>query len=193
MATAAAEEPPRALLGGINRWYWNIDKGNINFIQDKLIQEKDNIKSLNNNILVAYCGIPHVSSDVNKKWVNQFLSGENHDKWKEIVMISNDFSESIKACNYETAASLMNKETLIRLSMTPDVLDKTGTKLFKIANNFNCGARFTGAGAGGCIWAIGKSGNIKKLKLEWQNFIDKQDKAKLLDTAIDEKGIIIHS
>ncbi len=181
-----------AAFGGINRWYWTMGKNGIDFIQEQLIQDESVLKNLNKNILVAYCGIPHVSSDINKRWVNQFLSGQNRDKWKKIAMISENFSETVKACNYSMAASLMNKETRIRLSMTQDVLDKTGLALFELASNCECGARFTGAGGGGCIWAIGDTQNIQELKAKWQDFIEQQDEAELLNTAIDHNGIIIH-
>lgn len=60
----------------------------------------------------------------------------------------------------------MNEETEIRLAMTPDVLDETGKKLYESAKKIQCGSRFAGAGGGGCVWAIGSSDNISKLKYE---------------------------
>ena len=56
-----------------------------------------------------------------------------------------------------------------------------------------CGARFTGAGGGGCLWAIGEETDIDKLKAQWQKILDPIDGAMVLDTAIDPKGIFVHS
>jgi len=86
----------------------------------------------------------------------------------------------------------MNQETQIRLEMTPDVLDKTGTKLFLKAKNLHCGARFTGAGGGGCVWAIGRTAAMTTLNKEWKDLLLNEDKAVLLDTAIDTEGILTY-
>ena len=85
----------------------------------------------------------------------------------------------------------MNQETRIRLDLTPDVLDNTGKKLFEKAGQLNCGARFTGAGGGGCLWAIGNSPDIDRLKDEWRSITRTVEHAGLLDTAIDYQGITI--
>ena len=61
-------------------------------------------------------------------WVNQFLAGENREKWKLICGITEDFSRAVMAGDYEMAAAFMNKETGLRLEMTPDVLDGVGHK-----------------------------------------------------------------
>ena len=58
----------------------------------------------------------------------------------------------------------MIKETQLRLEMTPQVLDKTGKKLFEIARGHHCGARFTGAGGGGCLWALGETLAIRGIE-----------------------------
>ncbi|MCA1787855.1 MAG: galactokinase, partial [Desulfobacteraceae bacterium] len=72
------------------------------------------------------------------------------------------------------------------------VLDNTGIKLWESAKAEGCGARFTGAGGGGCLWAIGEETDIEKLKTQWQKILDSIDGAMILDTAIDPKGICVH-
>ena len=64
-----------AAFGGVNLWQWMFEKGHPTFVQKPLVSGDDALTSLNRNLLVAYCGIPHVSSDINKRWVKQFLSG----------------------------------------------------------------------------------------------------------------------
>ena len=180
-----------AAFGGVNQWHWTLKNGQPSVVQEPIFPHNQELTALNENILMAYCGIPHVSSDINKRWVNQFLSGQNRDKWKRIVELTADFSAAVKAKNFHRAAALMNQETQIRLDMTPDVLDDTGQELFKAAKAMGCGARFTGAGGGGCLWAIGTVSNMEKLRPQWQSILINKDQAHFLDTAIDPKGIMI--
>ena len=65
----------------------------------------------------------------------------------------------------------MNQETRIRLEMTPDVLDNTGKNLFESALQHQCGARFTGAGGGGCLWAVGEEENLANLNESWKSYL----------------------
>ena len=97
----------------------------------------------------------------------------------------------MKSGNFSLAVDLMNKETRLRLAMTPDVLDNTGKKLFEKAGQSNCAARFTGAGGGGCLWAIGESEDIKKLHPGWQDILASVEYGKILDTRVDNKGILL--
>jgi D-glycero-alpha-D-manno-heptose-7-phosphate kinase len=94
--------------------------------------------------------------------------------------------------SFKEAAQLMNRETAIRCELTPDVLDDTGTKLWESAKAQGCGARFTGAGGGGCLWAIGEESDIDKLKIQWQKILNPIDGAMVLNTSIDPKGIFVH-
>ncbi len=73
--------------------------------------------------------------------------------------------------------------------MTPDVLDKMGAKLVDLSVKNRCGARFTGAGGGGCIWAIGEVDDIDRLKDIWEKTLLSRKEACLLDVDIDSKGL----
>ncbi len=159
-------------------------------IKTKDVEKLEKLREFNNNILIAYCGIPHASKDINKRWVDEFLSGKNRDKWEEICKITLEFSESVKSGDFLSAKDIMNRETDIRLDMTPDVLDGTGMELFRTAREYGCGARFTGAGGGGCLWAIGESDDIMRLKKKWEILLACKEQALLLDTRIDIDGIL---
>lgn len=84
----------------------------------------------------------------------------------------------------------MNRETALRKKMTPDVLDDMGDKLAGAAVKHNCGARFTGAGGGGCVWAIGEEEDISKLKEVWQDLLSERETAYLLNAKIDANGVL---
>lgn len=202
-----------AAYGGVNCWYWKMGNKGLSFTRERVVAggnlilpsppfnpvgngvigQDEDVYDMNGNILVAYCGVPHVSSDINRRWVNRFLSGEDRDKWEKIIKITHAFSSAVKNGDFNMAASLMNKETLIRLEMTPDVLDKTGRELFESAVKHGCGARFTGAGGGGCIWATGEQNKLERLRGDWQAIVAKGDGADILDTTIDFQGILLNS
>lgn len=180
-----------AAFGGVNQWTWKMGKISPEFERMPIFEHEADMEAFNSNILIAYCGIPHVSKDINKQWIDSFVCGKTRGIFRKIANLTKEFSRAVKIQNFRQAADLMNQETLLRLEMTPDVLDKVGKKLFEKAVACDCGARFTGAGGGGCLWAVGESGDIKALMPLWQEILGKVEDAKILDTKIENKGILI--
>jgi len=180
-----------AAFGGVNQWFWKLHRGRPAFIRKPILKSND-IKVLNKRMLVAYCGIPHVSSQVNKKWVNQFICGENRANFGKIVKLTDQFAKALQDHKFSLAGKYMNEETLIRLEMTREVLDTIGKKLFEKALQLNVGARFTGAGGGGCVWAIGDKENIKDVRKDFMKILETQKEAQVLDTAVDFTGIKVY-
>ncbi|MCG8567319.1 MAG: galactokinase [Desulfobacterales bacterium] len=185
------QDQAAAAFGGVNLWQWKMERTGPGFDRVPLYEKEEEVIALNSNILVAYCGIPHVSKNVNKQWVDAFIQGDARSHFEKIVQITKKFHTALGDNDFSNAAHLMNQETRLRLELTPDVLDKTGKKLFERAWQKNCGARFTGAGGGGCVWAVGKSHDIEILKQEWQDVVSMVNDAAVLDTEIDSKGIVI--
>ena len=139
-----------ATYGGVNAWYWPRSVGEPIFRRKAIVARSD-LKKLQKHLLVAYCGVPHVSKDVNSRWVRQFLAGQHRELWSEIVACTHLFVEALRTGNLGGACAAMQKETDLRRSMTPEVLDDLGLALADSAAGHNCGARFTGAGGGGCL------------------------------------------
>ena len=124
--------------------------------------------------------------------MKQFLSGANRDLWADVIACTRQFAKALAGQNYKQAAVHMNRETGIRRKMTPDVLDKVGKRLAGIAVQNGCGARFTGAGGGGCLWALGEIENIDRLRPLWQESLSSRKGACLLDVGIDSKGVMVN-
>ncbi len=180
-----------AAFGGVHQWLWKMGDTSPEFEKVDVFENVRDENAFNSNILVAYCGIPHVSKDINKQWVNSFISGETRQDFKTIASLTKKFSGAVKSGNFSLAADFMNTETQLRLAMTPDVLDNTGKKLFEKAEQNNCGARFTGAGGGGCLWAIGEHEDIKTLRPFWEDILTSVAHGKILDTRVENKGILL--
>ncbi len=180
-----------AAYGGVHVWYWQDRPGQSHY-KRKVAVKKETHKELERRLLLAYCGKPHVSKDINGRWVQQFLAGKNRDLWREIIDQTHRFTAALADRNYRQATEYMNRETAIRREMTSDVLDNVGEKLVETALQNGCGARFTGAGGGGCIWALGGIENIDRLRPLWEESLSTRKEAGLLNVEIDTKGVVVH-
>jgi len=186
------QDQTAAAFGGANLWEWGFGDTGPKFNQLPLYDTDKDLEALNRHMLVAYCGIPHESRDINGKWVRAFKKGGVVSEFRDIIQITREFTSALKDKDFTNAGALMNQETRIRSKMTPEVLDNTGKKLFEKAEELNCGARFTGAGGGGCLWAVGEMDCIDALRTSWQDILDQVQSGLILDTAIDARGIQIH-
>ena len=181
-----------AVYGGVNRWDWQENVQAPPFRRKQLIPAAA-IPDINRRLLVAYCGIPHTSKDVNGVWIEQFLSGETRTRWIEIARCSNRFAEALERLDIFGAVTAMNREMTIRKEMTPWVLDDLGDGLVSAAIAVGCGSRITGAGGGGCIWALGEPDAIDRLRPVWGTLLSRREGARILDCGIDSTGVTIHS
>ncbi|MFC1798987.1 galactokinase [Thermodesulfobacteriota bacterium] len=156
-----------AVFGGINAWHWLPTERGVKLNRESL-SDKPHLKDFKRHLLLAYCGIPHESKHINSTWVDQFITGKHRNCWVEIVSCTKAFVAALKRPNYKAAVVAMNRETAIRREMTPEVLDRIGVKLVESAIETHCGARFTGAGGGGCVWALGSIRDIDRLRTKWE-------------------------
>lgn len=179
-----------AAYGGVNLWLWHGRVKEASFEKEVVVKKKS-FPDLEKHLLLAYCGIPHISANINREWIRQFLSGKERNRWAEIIHCTREFTTALEKQDYISAARAMNRETGIRREMTPEVLDSTGEKLARVAREQGCGARFTGAGGGGCLWAIGEIANIDSLRDIWEKILSETEEARLLDVCIDADGLLL--
>jgi len=177
-----------AAFGGVNAWTWTADPECLPFVRRPLVTGQD-LERLNRRLLVAYLGVTHVSTDVNGTWIRQFTGGKHRADWEAIIDLTRTFADAIQRLDMDTAVDAMNRETGIRKSMTPQVLDDLGDQLAAAAVQCGCGARFTGAGGGGCLWALGEPDSLAALKPEWERLLDRRSSAKILDCRLDAEGV----
>jgi D-glycero-alpha-D-manno-heptose-7-phosphate kinase len=180
-----------AAYGGVHVWHWRAGCGQSHF-KRKVAVKKRYHRELERRLLVAYCGKPHVSKDINSRWVQQFIAGKNRTVWMQILAETHQFAAALSERRYGQAATHMNRETALRREMTPDVLDRVGVQLADSALQNKCGARFTGAGGGGCVWALGEIENVDRLRPMWEETLSTRKEACLLDAQIDSTGVMVH-
>ena len=179
-----------AAYGGVNAWYWE-NTPSASVFRKKVLVSKTFHDDFSRHILLAYCGIPHESRQINRKWVDQFIEGSTRKEWIAIANHTRCFSEALCGRRYQRAGDIMNLETAIRQQMTPDVLDDMGMELIQAARKLDCGGRFTGAGGGGCVWAIGEISAIDLLRNTWEKILVQIPEARLLNVQIDSDGLIV--
>jgi D-glycero-alpha-D-manno-heptose-7-phosphate kinase len=179
-----------AAFGGVNAWQWLGDVRRAVYKRRRMDTDGYH-RELMRHVLVAYCGRPHESRDINGQWVRQFLAGRYRALWTDIVQLTRKFVQAVSGLDFRQAAEVMNQETAIRSRMTPGVLDEMGRRLSASAAERGCGARFTGAGGGGCVWAIGESKQIRRLRSDWLRLLEHFPQAGLLDVGVDRSGLKI--
>ena len=180
-----------AAFGGANLWHWQPDLDGAVFTKQPVFTGSQ-LKKISRHMLLAYCGAPHESKDVNGIWVREFLAGHHRNRWKEIIECTKKFVDALTRSNYKGAATAMNHETAHRREMTPEVLDAMGVKLVDAALQSGCGARFTGAGGGGCVWAVGALEDIDRLRRVWEKLLAERKRAGLLDNGIAVRGVVVN-
>ncbi len=181
-----------AVYGGVNAWFWRGTEHATPFVRKKILKKKQ-IRKMAAHILLAYCGSTHVSATVNSRWAHDFISGRHRKAWRRIAAYTREFIHAVGAGDYTAAAASMNREMALRKMMTPDVLDDMGRALVRTAAKRRCGARFTGAGGGGCVWAVGRRKDIDRLQPEWRRLLSRGGTSRLLDFNIDTRGLTVRA
>ncbi|MGD8366873.1 MAG: galactokinase [Desulfobacterales bacterium] len=182
-----------AAFGGVNAWHWIGKPWEGGGFKRVPLMDSPDFPALEDRLVVAYVGVPHASKDINGRWVARFLAGRDRRRWVDIIGLVHRFSESLSRKDFGEAARIMNLETEIRLAMTPDVLDPIGHRLTQAAASLGCGARFAGAGGGGCLWAIGQKAAIADLRRRWKEILVAREGARVLDVGVDSRGLLCQS
>ena len=188
LVPCGCQDQMAAAFGGVNAWYWN-GRGKDPWYIKKSLLEAGDASWINDRMLVAYCGAQHESKEINGLWIRGFLEGTHRRLWEEIVSCTADFIHAFSEKDLPGAIAAMSRDTAIRRQMTPGVLDKTGIELVKTAVDTGAGARFTGAGGGGCIWAFGEPDRISDLRPIWDAVLAGRKGGMLLDASVDMKGV----
>lgn len=179
-----------AVYGGVNVWYWRSPASRLPYTRRGIVKKAYH-RCLQRHLLLAYCGVPHSSSDINGRWVDGFVAGRHRGLWEEMVVCTAGFVKSLAGGDIEAAVGFMQRELALRCQITPNVLDETGGLLVQAAEEADCAARFTGAGGGGCLWALGPTANIDRLEKTWESIVSVRADACLLPLKIAARGVSI--
>lgn len=183
------QDQAAAVYGGVNGWHWNYSNSKSPVIREGLL-DSAGMRMLSDRILVAYSGIWHVSLTTNRAWLNNFLCGETRDGWLNANDVVKELISAVNAMKWHEMVECIREEMRIRRKITPDALIPETNNLIKEAERLGCGARFTGAGAGGSVWATGAPDDIARLKKRWGKILSETKGACILPCAVDPKGVM---
>lgn len=190
MVPCGYQDQLAAAYGGVNAWEWHADIDRSKYSRRILIK-KSAYRHFEKQLLLAYCGVPHVSNDINGKWLQQFMTGENRRPWIKMIACTHRFAAALTDNDIQSAVAAINEEVELRMELTPDVIGGLGLQLMDVAHEAGCAARFTGAGGGGCIWAFGDHERILSLKPLWDEVVSTDSKAGLIEHGIDVRGVVV--
>jgi len=178
-----------AAFGGVNLWRWQYTSTPA-FKREPVLYPSE-YKGLQDRLLVAYTGKSHNSSDVNQLQVKGFFDSTTRHHWLRINDIASEFAEAIRKKDWEKAAEVVFEEHRIRCNLVPQRKSQTAQLLENTAREYKSGFAVTGAGNGGCVWAICKTPEEKKqLEDAWKEQLLSVPDGKLLDVKIPERGLI---
>ena len=181
------QDQAAAVYGGVNRWIWSYGGGD-SLLKKETLLDKQGEKELSDRILVAFSGKGHASARINRSWIKGFLTGRTRAGWITSNHIVSNLAKAIKERDWNDAARLLRDEMSIRREITPDVLIPITSRLIDLAEDTGCGARFSGAGGGGSVWALGDPHLIKGLRKRWEMILAPVKGARILDFTIDHVG-----
>jgi len=181
-----------AVFGGVNKWSWNYSQRERAFKRESILDENGQ-KEISKRILVAYSGRKHLSARINRLWIEKFLRGETRSGWIEVNTIVNRFAMHMKERRWNEAAQDLVEEVAIRKKLTPEAFTPIITRLIEESKKSGCGARFTGAGGGGSVWAFGEIDAIQRLKEIWAHILKGTKKGGILKCNVDPTGVRVLS
>jgi len=181
-----------AVFGGVNKWSWNYSKRERLFTRESILDENGQ-REISKRILVAYSGRRHLSARINRLWIEKFLQGETRSGWIEVNKIVNRIALHIKERRWNKAAQELIEEVAIRKKLTPEAFTPIITRLIQESEKAGCGARFTGAGGGGTVWALGEIDTIQRLREMWAHILKGTKKGGILECNVDPIGVRVLS
>jgi D-glycero-alpha-D-manno-heptose-7-phosphate kinase len=182
------QDQAAAVFGGVHQWTWRFGNPRKPVKRHRLLNAKGE-DAFSRRMIVAFSGTSHSSSQVNRKWVQDFLNGRTTKGWIEANRIIRDLGQAIKAQEWREAAALLRREMQVRRELTPEALIPITAALIREAEAMDCGARFAGAGAGGCVWALGPKENIEALKVQWSRALAQVRGGTVLNCRVAPVGV----
>ena len=183
------QDQAASAYGGVNQWIWRYSNLEEPFKRYPIIPIS-RYEILEQHIIIAYVGLQHNSSDLNKIWLDSFISAKHREIWFKIHENTYNFAKALKKENWEQAAILLNQESDLRTIISPLMIPSNSLELIDDAKALSCGTRFSGAGGGGCVWAIGEIDSIEKLKKNWSKRLRAYD-GYILENKVARKGVLV--
>jgi D-glycero-alpha-D-manno-heptose-7-phosphate kinase len=179
------QDQAAAAFGGVHMWEWRYGS-RLDFVRHSLLSDP---KILDEHIVLAYTGEPHPSSRRGSALLHSFKQSGNLETLNQISVQARNFAKAIQSGDYEQAGHALLAEFDLRSQLVPQVLHREDYVLVEIAREAGCGAKFTGRGKGGCIWAIGPKEPIRETRQGWKGVFGQRGTGHMLPATIAREGL----
>lgn len=177
-----------AAFGSANLWTWTYSHPMRQYTREELLAVGRRA-ALESRFLVAYTGSAHAYANMSRTGSTEIMGSRERRGWTEVAEVTRRLGCAIQREDWVTAAELLSRENSIRRELTPERLTPTADRLIQIAEECGCGGRFTGGGAGGCVWALGPSESISCLRTAWSAALASLATACLVPASVDWRGV----
>jgi len=179
-----------AAYGGVNQWIWQYSDFDVPY-RRRVLLAFERFSELQRRILVAYSGETHDSKELISKWVQSFREPGHRTSWYGINQATHLFAEGIHVAQWDMVIEAMRREAALWDKICPKVWTPLTTAMRGAAEEHACGARFTGAGGGGCIWAMGAPDRIAHLRPVWEKMLERIPSGRLIPTDVTDVGLTV--
>jgi len=184
------QDQAAAAFGGVHQWEWRY--ADTPPFRRKPLVPREGLAALAEHIAVAYVGASHDSSDVNAAQIRDFFSGSTRSRWLEINALGHVFADSLASGDYANAAHAIQREHQIRCELVPRRITPVGRVLERIARKHGCGFAVSGAGNGGCVWAMGEDPDrVSAMRSAWAEALRDVPTGRVLPSEIAVDGLIV--
>ncbi|PIN89990.1 hypothetical protein COU57_04730 [Candidatus Pacearchaeota archaeon CG10_big_fil_rev_8_21_14_0_10_32_14] len=137
-----------AAFGGINYMEFKGDKTTV----ERLNLDKKTLYALENNLVLVYSGITHLSGSSNKAAIDNLLKGKNTNELIALREIAKSMKSALLKNNLDKFAELMNQETRFRSLVSKQTVSQPLQKIIESGKkNGAISAKVCGSGGGGSI------------------------------------------
>lgn len=148
-------------------------------IVNKLALKNNVIKELEDNLILVYSGVSHLSGSSNKAAIDNLLKGRNTENLLQIKEIALEMKKALLDGDLYLFANLMNSETKERAKLSKITLSPQLKSIINIGLKSGArGAKICGSGGGGSILFYGDK---KKLASKFKD--------KIIDFKFDFEGL----
>jgi len=179
-----------AAYGGVNQWIWRYSDFGCPY-ERKVLLPSARLDELRGRLLVAYSGSTHESKTLISQWVQSFREPAHRDVWLGINEATHALAEAIRNTRWNEAEKALRREAALWDTVCPEVWTSSTGELRRVAEEHGCGARFTGAGGGGCCWALGAADRITEVRSAWETLLQRSGSGRLLSGEVTDRGLTI--
>jgi len=170
----------------VNIWEWNYSDS-LDFVRRPIIAD---LKTIGDNILLAYSGHPHPQSRKGSKILERFRETGSIDLFASLSEQARRFADALERQEYRAAGNALFAEFSLRSKLSPVALPED-RELVAMARKARCGVGVTGHGGGGCIWAVGEKDDIARLREKWSAALERRNRGSLIPVRVSRKGLCL--